>query len=162
MLLVTLAGASGPLAYGTLRTRTNYTLGQAIWFLINRLVNAGSVAHQSSGRLPIARNSAVIVSNHRSGIDPLLIQVASDRVVHWMVAGEYWKYPVMRLVFDSLGAIPVGRRGIDTAATKQAIRLAEQGGLVGLFPEGRINTTPDLLLPGVPAPRSSRLRLAYP
>ena len=68
-----------------------------------------------------------------------------------MVAGEYWKYPVMALVFRTLGCIPVGRRGVDTAATKQAIRLANEGGLVGLFPEGRINTSSELLLPGRPA-----------
>ena len=31
--------------------------------------------------------------------------------------------------------------GIDTAATKTAIRLAQAGELVGMFPEGRINDT---------------------
>ena len=131
------------------RTRTNYTLVQAVLFLINRLVTRLLWRTRISGPLPIGPHSgAVIVSNHNSGIDPLLIQLASNRVVHWMVASEYWNYPVMSVVFRSLGSIPVARRGVDTAATKQAIRLAKEGELVGLFPEGRINTTPALLLPG--------------
>jgi 1-acyl-sn-glycerol-3-phosphate acyltransferase len=133
------------------RTRTNYTLQQSFWFLLNRLFNTLLWRTRVSGRLPVGpRQGALIVANHTSGIDPLLIQRASDRVVHWMVAGEYWKYPIMAHVFRALGAIPVGRRGVDTAATKAAIRLASQGGLVGLFPEGRVNTGPDLLLPGRP------------
>ena len=40
--------------------------------------------------------------------------------------------------------------GYDTAATKMAIRIAEQGGLVGIFPEARVNTTKQMLLPGRP------------
>ena len=46
--------------------------------------------------------------------------------------------------------IPAGRGGVDSAAIKQAIRLASQGNLVGMLPEGQINTTGKLLLPGRP------------
>jgi len=45
-------------------------------------------------------------------------------------------------------AIPTRRNGVDTAATKAAIAYSREGGLVGVFPEGRINRTDDLLLPG--------------
>jgi 1-acyl-sn-glycerol-3-phosphate acyltransferase len=99
--------------------------------------------------LPVpAGSGAVIVANHTSSIDPLLIQLGTDRLVHWMVAREYVYHPAMAWAFRTLRSIPVGRRGVDTAATKLAIRLAQQGGLVGLFPEGRINDTSALLLPG--------------
>jgi 1-acyl-sn-glycerol-3-phosphate acyltransferase len=65
-----------------------------------------------------------------------------------MVAREYYQMPGITFVFRTLRSIPVNRGGIDTAATKQAIRLCQQGGLVGLFPEARVNMTKDLLLPG--------------
>lgn len=91
---------------------------------------------------------AVIVSNHQSGIDPLLIQLCTDRVVHWMVAREYYNMPGISFVFRTLRSIPVNRGGVDTASTKMAIRLTQQGGLVGLFPEGRVNMSDSLLLPG--------------
>jgi 1-acyl-sn-glycerol-3-phosphate acyltransferase len=102
-----------------------------------------------SARLPLPDNQgAVIVCNHRSGIDPLLIQLCTDRIVHWMVAREYFEGVGISIVFRALGSIPVNRGGIDTAATKMAIRYAQQGGLVGLFPEGKVNVTDELLLPG--------------
>jgi 1-acyl-sn-glycerol-3-phosphate acyltransferase len=131
--------------------------------LINRLMTTLLWRTKISGPLPVGpRDGAIIVSNHGSGIDPLLIQPASNRVVHWMVAGEYWKYPLMGNVFRTLRSIPVGRRGVDTAATKQAIRLAKEGGLVGIFPEGRINTGPDLLLPGRPGAALIAIRARVP
>jgi 1-acyl-sn-glycerol-3-phosphate acyltransferase len=41
--------------------------------------------------------------------------------------------------------IPVGRQGVDTQATKRAIREAASGRLVLMFPEGRLNTTSELM-----------------
>jgi 1-acyl-sn-glycerol-3-phosphate acyltransferase len=143
--------------------RTHYTLPQAIWYFINLAVNKLRWRTTVSGTLPIGPDQgAVIVCNHRSGIDPLLIQMATERVVHWMVAGEYFEYRIMAACFRSLGSIPVGRRGVDTAATKLAIRLAKEGKLVGLFPEGRINTTDALLLPGRPGAALIALKAGVP
>jgi 1-acyl-sn-glycerol-3-phosphate acyltransferase len=104
-----------------------------------------------SGRLPIADDrGAVIVSNHKSGIDPAFIALTTRRPVHWAVAREYCRHPLLGWFFSTLACIPVNRAGIDTAATKAAIRYAQSGDLVGMFPEGRINTTNELLLPGRP------------
>ena len=88
--------------------------------------------------------------NHQSGIDPLLIQLCGYPIVHWLVAHEYYNMFGISFLFRQLKSIPVNRGGIDTAATKMAIRYAQEGGLVGLFPEGRVNTTEALLLPGRP------------
>ncbi|MCE9544307.1 MAG: 1-acyl-sn-glycerol-3-phosphate acyltransferase, partial [Planctomycetia bacterium] len=74
----------------------------------------------------------------------------AGRVVHWMVAAEYFPLPVVGNVLRFTGSIPARRGGIDTASTRQAIRYARQGELVGMLPEGRINETPVLMLPGRP------------
>ena len=129
--------------------RTRYTFAQYCLYVVNSLFTRVLWRTQVSGPLPVADGEgAVIVSNHQSGIDPLLIQLGTDRVVHWLVAREYYQMPGISLVFRTLRSIPVNRGGVDTASTKMAIRLAQQGGLVGLFPEGRVNTTEALLLPG--------------
>ncbi len=91
--------------------------------------------------------SAVVVCNHRSSIDPFFIQVCLDRPMHWMVAREYCEHPLFRWFLKQTEAIPVNRGGVDTASTKQAIRLAEAGGVVGMFPEGRINQSAEFMLP---------------
>jgi 1-acyl-sn-glycerol-3-phosphate acyltransferase len=139
--------------------RSRFTFFQAVLCLINLLLTRILWRATTSGRLPVASDEgALIVCNHISGVDPLIIQLCTDRVVHWMVAREYYEMPVLHYAFRATGTIPVNRAGVDTASTKMAIRLAQHGGLVGLFPEGRVNTTQDLLLPGRPGAAMIALR----
>jgi 1-acyl-sn-glycerol-3-phosphate acyltransferase len=91
---------------------------------------------------------AVFVCNHRCPLDPAFIALSVPRVVHWMVAREYCEYPPFRRLLRLCGAIPVRRGAIDLGATKAAVGILREGGLVGVLPEARINTTAELLLPG--------------
>ena len=97
------------------------------------------------GRLNDLSTGAILISNHRSSVDGFFVQMACDKPVGCLVAREYIEIPVLRLLFRFLGMIPVGRQGVDTQATKRAIREAASGRLVLMFPEGRLNTTSDLM-----------------
>lgn len=122
---------------------------QAALYLLNVVLSRILWRTTVSGPLPEPSDcGAVVVCNHRAGIDPCFIEVTTRRVVHWMVAKEYWAYPVLGWFFRASEAIPVSRGGIDTAATKAAIRYVQEGELVGMFPEARINQTDRVLLPG--------------
>ncbi|NIP86782.1 MAG: hypothetical protein GTO03_14960 [Planctomycetales bacterium] len=105
---------------------------------------------------------AVVVCNHRTSTDPFFIQSLLRRVTHWMVAQEYFDIPVIGWFLRVTETIPARRGGVDTKATKVAIRYASQGGLVGMLPEGRINTTSQLMLPGRPGAVLVALRARVP
>ncbi|HZZ29309.1 MAG TPA: 1-acyl-sn-glycerol-3-phosphate acyltransferase [Pirellulales bacterium] len=144
--------------------RSQLTFGQTLLWLVNYLIARLLWGTRVEGSLPQQEGvGAVIVSNHRSGVDPSFIQTCVRRVVYWMVAREYCEIPGLGyLLRILLQVIPVGRGGIDTAATKLAIRLAQQGGLVGMFLEGRINETDKLLLPGRPGAALVALKARVP
>src|SRR4051812_46704303 len=75
--------------------------------------------------LPLRDNQGgVIVCNHRSSVDPFFIQTATGRKIHWLVAREYCEHWAFRWFLSACEVIPVRRGGIDTAATKAAIRVA--------------------------------------
>jgi len=102
-------------------------------------------------QLPVpADRGAILVSNHRSSIDPFFFQATSTRQVHWMVAREFVEHPAFAWFLKPCGVIAARRSGVDTAATREAIRLAAAGGIVGMFPEGRINMTEKFMLPARP------------
>jgi 1-acyl-sn-glycerol-3-phosphate acyltransferase len=80
---------------------------------------------------------AIVVCNHVSSLDPMLLQWACPRLICWMMAREYY-VPGSRWLFDIIKAIPVERSRRDVAATRAAMRALEQGHVLGIFPEGRL------------------------
>jgi 1-acyl-sn-glycerol-3-phosphate acyltransferase len=88
---------------------------------------------------------AILISNHISGLDPLLIQSVSPRNLIWMMAREYYEVRATKWVFRLAESIPVERTGRDLASTRSAMRALEAGRIVGIFPEGRIETNDELL-----------------
>jgi 1-acyl-sn-glycerol-3-phosphate acyltransferase len=113
---------------------------------INRIYCRGyhSIAVLTPCVLP-RRGSAILVCNHISGLDPLLLQSVIPRLVTWMMAREYYDQRPIRWVFETVKAIPVERSGRDLTATRSALRALAQGRALGIFPEGKIETERNLL-----------------
>ena len=129
--------------------RSPYTIPQTLLLAWSRVMTRILWRTEVCGSFDLPRDQgAVIISNHGCPFDPGFIALGVDRIMHWMVAKEYCEHPLMGPFLRPFGVIPTSRSGQDTAATKMMIRYAESGELVGLFPEGRINDTERLLLPG--------------
>lgn len=88
---------------------------------------------------------AILVCNHTAGLDPVLIQSVCPRIVVWMMASEYYDLRTIRWVFRAVQAIPVDRDGKDLAATRAGLRALKDRRVLGVFPEGRIETGRELL-----------------
>jgi 1-acyl-sn-glycerol-3-phosphate acyltransferase len=115
-------------------------------YAINRVYSRGyhRLRVQTPPQLP-ETGAAILVSNHISGLDPLLLQSAIRRRVIWMMAAEYYDLPVIGTVFRAVQVIPVKRGARDTSATRAALRTLDQGEVLGIFPEGKIADSRDLL-----------------
>lgn len=92
-----------------------------------------------------SRGPAILVCNHTCSIDPIVLQTYTPRLVRWMMAKEYFEHQPMKWVFEQVGVILVDRGARDLAATRAAMRVLAAGYVLGVFPEGKIETTPDLL-----------------
>lgn len=90
---------------------------------------------------------AIIIANHRSPVDPgmLWAGMTNRRPLEFLTAQEYFETPGLRFIFKATRAIPVERDGKDMSATRMALRRIKEGRILGVFPEGRINTGPGLL-----------------
>jgi 1-acyl-sn-glycerol-3-phosphate acyltransferase len=88
-----------------------------------------------------ARGGAILVCNHTSSLDPVLLQAAVPRVITWMMAKEYSKVWGVQWFLNAIEPILVERSGRDMAATRAALRALKDGKILGLFPEGRIERT---------------------
>src|SRR4051812_46381153 len=96
---------------------------QAVDVCFARIYHRLSV--RSPQKLP-RKGAAILVCNHISGLDPVLIQSVCPRLITWMMAKEYFDVPGMGWFFKTIGVIPVQRSGRDLSATRAAMRALEQ------------------------------------
>jgi len=82
------------------------------------------------------KGKAIIIANHLSMWDPLLISVVFRRHIYWMGKIELFKNWFARLFFNLVKAFPVRRGEGDLAAIRHAFRVLRDGKLFGIFPEG--------------------------
>lgn len=94
-----------------------------------------------------AAGGMVVVSNHLSYWDPVVVGCALKRQVYFMAKAELFAIPLLGPVIRALGAFPVKRQSTDRQAVKTALHLLARGELVGIFPEGTRSHSGELLKP---------------
>jgi 1-acyl-sn-glycerol-3-phosphate acyltransferase len=82
---------------------------------------------------------ALVVANHISGLDPMMMIAACQRPVHFIIASEQYYRFGLNWLFRLGGCIPVDRSGRDDRAFRAALQALREGKVVGLFPEGGIH-----------------------
>lgn len=103
----------------------------------------------------------VIVSNHKSLLDPCFMHLAVRPKVHLMAKKELFKNPLLRWLISALGAFPVDRGAGDINSIKTAFKVVRDGKVLGIFPEGTRAKT-DELLPFLPGAAAIAMRVNVP
>lgn len=83
----------------------------------------------------------LIVSNHQSFLDPVVLAVQLRRPMSYMAKSELFEPPVFGPAIRNLNAFPVQQSGNATAAIKESVRRLQQGHMLVIYPEG--SRTPD-------------------
>ena len=78
----------------------------------------------------------VLISNHKSNLDPLILSILFPRKIRWMAKKELFETPFIKQVMNGVDAISVDRDNGDAKSTLQAIRVIKGGEVLGIFPEG--------------------------
>jgi 1-acyl-sn-glycerol-3-phosphate acyltransferase len=86
---------------------------------------------------------ALVVANHVSGLDPLLLISASRRPLRFLIAKEEYERPILHWLFKAAGCIPVDRTGKPEQALRQALRALQAGEVIAIFPHGKIHLDTD-------------------
>ena len=97
--------------------------------------------------LPAEGTGYVLVSNHRSGYDPLFLLCGVKPTVHFMCKAELIRMPVLGPILRHAGMFGVERGSGDSAALDRSVELLQSGEIVGMFPEGTRSRTDQPLRP---------------
>jgi 1-acyl-sn-glycerol-3-phosphate acyltransferase len=109
-----------------------------VWVLVNTLYR---IRARGLENIP-ERGPALIVCNHVSFVDALVIGGSVRRPVRFVMDHNIFKIPVMGFIFRTARAIPIAPAREDASALEQAFdridaELAD-GEVVCLFPEGKL------------------------
>ena len=115
-----------------------------VWLLIHsvyRLEKSGLENIPASG-------PAVLVCNHVSFVDALIVGGACPRPIRFVMDHKIFRVPVLNFVFRTSKTIPIASAKDDPQQLEKAYdeiaKALRNGDLVGIFPEGRITDNGEL------------------
>ena len=115
-----------------------------IWALSHTMYR---VTHEGLETIP-DEGAAVVVCNHVSYVDALLLAGAVRRPIRFVVFQPIYEIPVLNFVFRTGRAIPIAGKSLDAEAYEAAFRTIREGlndgDLLCIFPEGKLTTDGDI------------------
>ena len=79
----------------------------------------------------------IVAANHANYLDGVVLATALPRKISFLVMPRVYRATPLHPYFhDHIGSIPVSLARPDPGAIRRALRVLEQGGVVGIFPEG--------------------------
>ena len=90
------------------------------------------------GKIP-TKGSILLLPNHITWIDGLLLIIASDRPIIFIIAEEYYNLPILKYIFRRLNYIPISASPKGMAdALKKARSILGKDAVLCIFPEGQL------------------------
>lgn len=115
-----------------------FTMRFLVWLLGHSLYR---VEHKGLEAIP-EEGPAVLVCNHVSFVDALLIGGAVRRPVRFVMYYKIYQLPVLNFIFRTAGTVPIAARHEDLlvydAAFKRIAEYLKNGEVVCIFPEGKL------------------------
>lgn len=87
----------------------------------------------------------IFAGNHKHSVDPTMVMMSTKRLVHFMAKEELFK-GLHGWAFKKMGLIKVRRGKSNPGAIIDAENILNNGGTIGIFPEGTRNKGKEELL----------------
>lgn len=106
---------------------------------------AGGAKPAVTGLDNLPDGPSVVVANHASYLDGLLLKAFLPPRFSFVIKGEMRRNPVVHFVLRRSGARFVDRFGAGTRDIREFVRAAREGAALGFFPEGTFIPEPGVL-----------------
>src|SRR5438132_5111870 len=85
----------------------------------------------------LPRGGFLLVPNHITWVDALVLQLACPRPIRYVIDQAYYHRPILHPMLRALGCIPINIRHSHAAVRAAAEKIAD-GEIVCVFPEGQL------------------------
>lgn len=88
----------------------------------------------------------ILAGNHTKWLDPIMLIAINGRQIHFLAKDELF-HGMTKFIVKGMGCIPVNRKIHDKDALSLGYKTLENAEVIGIFPEGTINRTNDIIMP---------------
>jgi acyl-[acyl-carrier-protein]-phospholipid O-acyltransferase / long-chain-fatty-acid--[acyl-carrier-protein] ligase len=117
---------------------------ERVLYFIGRLLVRCFYRVTATGLEDLPSGGFLLVPNHISWVDALVLQLACPRPIRYVIAQEYYHKPILHPILRALGCIPISNRHSHAAVRAAAEKIAD-GEIVCVFPEGQLERRGALL-----------------
>jgi 1-acyl-sn-glycerol-3-phosphate acyltransferase len=109
---------------------------ECIYYLSASVMTFGfSLRTQGHQHVP-RRGPALLLANHQSYLDPILVGLAVRRHPVFLARGSLFRHRPLAWLMRSLHAVPVNEHGFAREGLQTIMGQLQAGRIVGIFPEG--------------------------
>ncbi len=119
----------------------SHSLLSRLWYsLLKNLLHVLAIVvyrvrHTGQKNIPAA-GPVLIVSNHQSHLDPILVGTGCPRQINYVARETLFRFKPFGWLIRSVGAFPIDREGIGLGGIKESLKRLKHGEMVLIFPEG--------------------------
>jgi 1-acyl-sn-glycerol-3-phosphate acyltransferase len=88
-----------------------------------------------------ADGPVILCANHSSYFDSMLVGLCTGRKVRFIIYDVFYHHRLLGPFIRAMNSIPVRADGINKEALKKSLAVLKGGGVIGIFPEGRLTRT---------------------
>lgn len=109
------------------------------WFTLQQIFQALFTVwfrYRAQGLENLPESGALLLINHQSFLDPLLVGLPLRRPVSYLARENLLRVPVIGWLLKNTYVMPISRESAGTESLRESLRRMEHGFLIGIFPEG--------------------------
>jgi len=81
----------------------------------------------------------IVLANHTNFWDPFLLSMCFRDPVYFVASDAYFRNPMLKWLLGLVGAIPKTKLVSDPGSIRGILEVVKNGGIIGIFPEGKRN-----------------------
>ena len=120
-----------------------YKILRPIVYLIFKIVYKPVIINKEN---IFKQGRCILAGTHTNNLDFITVGMGTKRPVRYVAKDELMK-GIKKYFFKAVGIIPVNRRIHDKSVIPTCVNILNKEQLVGIFPEGTINRTKDIIMP---------------
>ncbi len=115
---------------------TNRIFHKFLKFTIGKYIRIRYGLNADTSSIKGIKPPYMVFANHVNFWDPFMVSIFIKHPIHFVTSDEYFRNTILKLLLKLVGGIPKAKFISDSDTVKKILRVRNNNGVVGVYPEG--------------------------